>query len=93
MTTTELQQYKEDLAVRKRGLTQQVKLILDANAISSRGKNRVFEAIAGFPDVKPPKITDATESALVTLLFEIKNVQIAMYTIESAIEQATQKGE
>lgn len=93
MTIAELQQHKEDLAVRKRGLTQQVNLILDSNAISSRGKNRVFQAMVGFPDVKPPKITDATESALVTLLFEIKNVQIAMYTIESAIEQATQKGE
>lgn len=89
MTLEELQQSKEDLALRKREISRQVNLILEANAISSKGKNRVIQSLVGFPD-NVTKLTDTHEAALVSLLFEIKNVQIAMFTIQSAIEQ---KGE
>lgn len=86
MTLEDLNQSKEDLALRKRELTKNMNVILDANIISSKGKNRVLNSIAGFPD-NVKKLTDGHESALVTILFEIKNVQIAMYTIQSAIDQ------
>lgn len=86
MTLEELNQAKEDLALRKRELTKNMNVILDANIISSKGKNRVLQSIAGFPD-SVKKLTDGHESALVTILFEIKNVQIAMFTIQSAIDQ------
>ena len=92
MTTEELEQSQKDLGVRKRDLSTQVRAILDANLISSRGKNRIIEAVINFPDVKS-KITDSTEAALVNLIYEAKNVQIAMFTIQSAIDQANQKGE
>lgn len=90
MTLEQLEQSKKDLSVRKKELTKQVNLILEANQISSRGKNRIINSLAGFPD-NIVKLTDSHESALVSVLFEIKNVQIAMYAIESAIQQ--QKGE
>jgi hypothetical protein len=90
MTLEGLNQAKQDLATKKRDLANQVNVILGANQISSKGKNRVFQAITGFPDQKPTGISDSVEAGLVSLLFEIKNVQIAMYTIQSAIEQ---KGE
>lgn len=93
MTTTELQQAEQDLAAKKKDLATQISAILGANMISSKGKNRVFQALVGFPDIRPTNITDSTEAGLVSLLFEVKNVQIAMYTIRSAIEQANQKGE
>lgn len=93
MTTTELQQAEQDLAAKKKDLATQINAILGANMISSKGKNRVFQAMVGFPDVRPTNIVDSTEAGLVSLLFEVKNVQIAMYTIRSAIEQTTQKGE
>jgi len=87
MTLEELKQSQQDLALRKKEMSRQVEVILGSNQISSKGKNRVLQAITGFPDVKPTKITDSIEAGLVTILFEIKNVQIAMYTIQSAIEQ------
>lgn len=90
MDLEQLQQNKQDLTIRKKDLSKQVSLILEANQISSRGKNRVISSIVGFPD-NIVRLTDSHESALVSLLFEIKNIQIAMYAIESAIEQ--QKGE
>jgi hypothetical protein len=90
MNIDELNQAKQDLATKKKDLSNQVNVILGANQISSKGKNRVFQAITGFPDIKPNGISDSIEAGLVSLLFEIKNVQIAMYTIQSAIEQ---KGE
>lgn len=93
MTLEELQQSEQDLAIKKKDLANQIDAILGANMISSKGKNRVFQAMVGFPDVRPTNITDSTEAGLVSLLFEVKNVQIAMYTIRSAIEQANQKGE
>lgn len=90
MTLEQLEQNKKDLSIRKKELTKQVNLILEANQISSRGKNRIINSLASFPD-NIVKLTDSHESALVSVLFEIKNVQIAMYAIESAIQQ--QKGE
>jgi hypothetical protein len=87
MTLEELKQSQQDLALRKKEMSRQVEVILGSNQISSKGKNRVLQAITGFPDVKPTNITDSIEAGLVTILFEIKNVQIAMYTIQSAIEQ------
>jgi len=91
MTTEELQQSKQDLALRKRDLTKNMNAILGADMISSKGKNRILNSIAGFPD-NVTKLTDSYEASLVSILFEIKNVQIAMFTIESAIEKQ-QKGE
>ncbi len=87
MTKEEYGQYLNDLSVTKKDLTKQVDAILFTNQISSRGKNRVIQAIANFPDVQS-KITDSDEAALVTLLYQVKNIQIAMLTIQKAIEQA-----
>lgn len=87
MTLEDLNQAKNDLATRKKALSRQVDVILGSNQISSKGKNRVLQAITGFPDMKPTNISDSIEASLVTILFEIKNTQIAMYTIQSAIEQ------
>jgi hypothetical protein len=86
MTLEELNQSKQDLALRKRELTKNMNNILEANIISSKGKNRVLNSIAGFPD-NIKRLTDGHEAALVTILFEIKNTQIAMFTIQSAIDQ------
>lgn len=87
MIKEEMQQYLTDLEVTKKDLAKQVDAILYTNQISSRGKNRVIQSIVNFPDV-PNKITDKDEAALVTVLYQAKNIQIAMLTIQKAIEQA-----
>ena len=94
MTNEELEQNKKDLGNRKADLNKQIDSILSSGVVSSKGKNRVISAMTAFPD-RVLRLTDSSEAALVTLLYEVKNIQIAMFTIQSAIDQnnATTKGE
>lgn len=90
MTKEQLQQHLDDLIPVKKDLARQVSSILAANQISSRGKNRIIQSLVNFPDT-PVKIIDTNEAALVNILFQAKNVQLAMLTIQKAIAQTEQE--